>query len=191
MCERRHTKGIYTYHSLLSILISNSTSFQALLLSSHWTSISIFKTSIPLPKMFFSITILSVAFLASLSAAAPATLEERQGGSFVSVGVKYSGPGCNPADTPLGDPIFGNGNVCQPLDRFGDGAPIVSYQTLSVSAGCSGKYQLFFVIHVKLSVREVENLREYVANICGSDHLHRRELHWHCVFGSSGWMCDR
>jgi hypothetical protein len=89
--------------------------------------------------MFFLTPILSVALLAALTAAAPATLEERQGGAFVAVGVKYSGPGCNPAATPLGDPIFGNGNVCQPLDRFGTGAPIVSYQTASVSAGCSGK----------------------------------------------------
>jgi hypothetical protein len=89
--------------------------------------------------MFFSIP-LSVALLAALTAAAPATLEERQGGAFVAVGVKYSGPGCNPAATPLGDPIFGNGNICQPLDRFGTGAPIVSYQTASVSAGCSGEF---------------------------------------------------
>jgi hypothetical protein len=84
-------------------------------------------------------TTLSVAMLLALAGAAPSSLERRQGGFFVAVGTKYSGPGCNPADTPLGDPIFGNGNVCQPLDRFGDGAPIVSYETVSVSAGCSGK----------------------------------------------------
>jgi hypothetical protein len=93
--------------------------------------------------MLFSTTTVSIALLAALTAAAPATLEERQvGGYYVAVGTKYSGPGCNPADTPLGDPIFGNGNVCQPLDRFGTGAPIVSYQTVSVSAGCSGKCML-------------------------------------------------
>ncbi|OAL05596.1 hypothetical protein IQ06DRAFT_342867 [Phaeosphaeriaceae sp. SRC1lsM3a] len=80
-----------------------------------------------------------VSLLATLVAAAPASLEARQGGYYVAVGTKYSGPGCNPNSTPLGDPIFGNGNVCQPLDRFGDGAPIVSYQTVSVAAGCSGE----------------------------------------------------
>jgi hypothetical protein len=92
--------------------------------------------------MLFSIPALSIALLAALSAAAPATLETRQCGYYVAVGVKYSGPGCNPASTPLGDPIFGYGNVCQPLDRFGDGAPIVSYQTSSVTTGCSGKFSL-------------------------------------------------
>lgn len=81
----------------------------------------------------------AISLLASLVAAAPAELDARQGGYYVAVGVKYSGPGCNPNSTPLGDPIFGNGNVCQPLDRFGDGAPIVSYQTVSVAQGCSGE----------------------------------------------------
>jgi hypothetical protein len=88
--------------------------------------------------MKFTTTSFSVAMLASLALAAPSSLEARQGGFFVAVGTKFTGPGCT--GTALGDPIFGNGNVCQPLDRFGDGAPIVSYETVSVSAGCSGKF---------------------------------------------------
>jgi hypothetical protein len=91
--------------------------------------------------MLFSAITFVAAFIA-LTTAAPAAVEVRQsGGAFVSVGDKYSGPGCNPSTLIFADPIFGNGNVCQPLDRFGDGAPIVSYSTLSVSPGCSGMFK--------------------------------------------------
>jgi hypothetical protein len=91
-----------------------------------------------------SFTTLSIATLAALGAALPTTLEERQGGSYVAVGIKYSGPGCNPAANPIPDPIFGFGNVCQPLDRFGDGAPIASYSTFRANAGCSGESRQAF-----------------------------------------------
>ncbi|KAF2034605.1 hypothetical protein EK21DRAFT_56092 [Setomelanomma holmii] len=86
--------------------------------------------------MQFSISTLALALMASLSSAAPAVLEARQG-NFVSVGNKYAGPGCT--QLIFADPIFGNGNVCQDLDRSGTGTPIRSYETLSNSPGCSGK----------------------------------------------------
>jgi hypothetical protein len=95
--------------------------------------------------MLFSATTFSVAALTALAAAAPATVEVRQGGAYVSVGNKYSGPGCNPATLIFADPIFGNGNICQALDRFGDEGPIVSYSTLSVSPGCSGMFKPLYL----------------------------------------------
>jgi hypothetical protein len=85
--------------------------------------------------MFFP-TLLTLA-LASLSTAAPSLLP-RQGGYFVAVGNKYSGPGCVPQSLIFADPIFGYGNACQALDRSGTGVKIVSYSTLS-APGCSGK----------------------------------------------------
>jgi hypothetical protein len=114
--------------------------------------------------MLFSTTSLSIAMLATLAMAAPSSLESRQGGFFVAVGTKYSGPGCT--GEALGDPIFGNGNVCQPLDRFGDGAPIVSYETVSVSAGCSGKL-------ITLRNCDEDNLRcgQKIAENCDSHYL--------------------
>jgi hypothetical protein len=136
--------------------------------------------------MLFSTPALSVALLATLSAAAPAALEVRQGGYYVAVGVKYSGPGCNPASTPIGDPIFGYGNVCQPLDRFGDGAPIVSYQTSSVTTGCSGKCLLELRDLGYSSV----GYHEIMADTCGSDIVYRRGLYGYCVLSSSGRLCD-
>jgi hypothetical protein len=94
----------------------------------------------PTLNMLSSTINLSIALLTAFAAAAPAALEARQPGAvFVSVGNKYAGPGCTPQTLIFADPIFGTGNRCQPLDRFGDGAPIVSYTTLSVSQGCSGK----------------------------------------------------
>ncbi|KAL6171872.1 hypothetical protein ACJQWK_02870 [Exserohilum turcicum] len=64
-------------------------------------------------------------------------LSPRQGGAFVAVGLKYSGPGCTAPTLINADPIFGSGNVCQPLDRFNTGVAIRSYSTTSVSPGCS------------------------------------------------------
>ncbi|KAF1941866.1 hypothetical protein EJ02DRAFT_454703 [Clathrospora elynae] len=88
--------------------------------------------------MYFAATTLTTALLTALTAAAPSTLNTRQsGGDYVSVGNKYSGGGCTPSSLIFADPIFGNGNACQALDRIGGGAPIVSYSTLSVNAGCS------------------------------------------------------
>ncbi|EOA89691.1 uncharacterized protein SETTUDRAFT_64163, partial [Exserohilum turcica Et28A] len=69
-------------------------------------------------------------------------LSPRQGGAFVAVGLKYSGPGCTAPTLINADPIFGSGNVCQPLDRFNTGVAIRSYSTTSVSPGCSGKLLL-------------------------------------------------
>ncbi|KAF2876649.1 hypothetical protein BDV95DRAFT_602619 [Massariosphaeria phaeospora] len=80
-----------------------------------------------------TITALLTAF-AALASAAP-----QSGGGYVAVGYKYSGGGCTESSLIFGDPIFGNGNVCQPLDRFGDNGPIVSYKTLSASGGCTVK----------------------------------------------------
>ena len=76
-----------------------------------------------------------------LFALAVLTGVQGQGGSFVAVGNQYSGGGCTDSSLTFADPIFGNGNVCQPLDRSGTNPPIVSYKVLSVSAGCSGKSQ--------------------------------------------------
>lgn len=84
--------------------------------------------------------------LSLLAAATASPLSPRQGGAFVAVGLKYSGPGCTDSTLINADPIFGNGNVCQPLDRFDTGVPIRSYSTSRVSEGCSGKlsFSLFF-----------------------------------------------
>jgi hypothetical protein len=85
----------------------------------------------------------ALALLAAISPAAASPLEARQGGVFVAVGLKYSGPGCTASTLINPDPIFGNGNVCQPLDRFNTGVPIRSYSTSSVSEGCSGEFLVF------------------------------------------------
>jgi hypothetical protein len=93
-------------------------------------------------KTMFSTTTFSVALLVALAAAAPAELESRQsGGGYVAVGNKYSAGGCNPNSLIFADPIFGDGNACQALDRSGTGAPILSYQTLSTNANfnCNGE----------------------------------------------------
>jgi hypothetical protein len=92
-------------------------------------------------KAMFSTIAFSVATLAALAAAAPTELESRQGGGFVAVGNKYSAGGCNPNSLIFADPIFGDGNACQPLDRSGTGAPILSYETLSTNANfnCNGE----------------------------------------------------
>jgi hypothetical protein len=55
--------------------------------------------------MQFSNCALSFALLTGLSTAAPANLDARQGGSYVSVGNKYAGPGCT--QLIFADPIFG------------------------------------------------------------------------------------
>lgn len=76
------------------------------------------------------------------------TLATAQGGAFVSVGEKFSSGGCTPSSLIFADPIFGSGNVCQPLDRSGTGAAIVSYRTLSVSAGCSGTWLTVLFVYL-------------------------------------------
>lgn len=114
-----------THHRFLPQLLFNPLSFSS---SIHPIN--------PTATMQFTTPVLTL-LLAAFSTAAPTDLVERQGGVFVAVGNKYNAGGCT--GTALGDPIFGNGNVCQPLDRFGDGAPIVSYKLLSASAGCNGK----------------------------------------------------
>lgn len=81
---------------------------------------------------------IALAIFAALATAAP-SLSPRQGGTFVAVGNKYSKTGCVSSDLIFADPIFGNGNQCQPLDRSGTGPAIFSYTTTSVSAGCKGK----------------------------------------------------
>ncbi|KAH9859380.1 hypothetical protein IAQ61_011161 [Plenodomus lingam] len=88
--------------------------------------------------MMLFTTTFSIYFFAAISTAVPSTFDSRQsGGSFVSVGNKYSGPGCTDSTLIFADPIFGNGNVCQVLDRSGTNPPIISYITLSAAAGCS------------------------------------------------------
>lgn len=86
----------------------------------------------------------TTAALTLLAAVTASPLSPRQGGAFVAVGLKYSGPGCTDSTLINADPIFGNGNVCQPLDRFDTGVPIRSYSTSRVSEGCSGKFPFFF-----------------------------------------------
>ncbi|KAJ5060633.1 hypothetical protein J3E72DRAFT_428230 [Bipolaris maydis] len=76
--------------------------------------------------------------LSLLAAATASPLSPRQGGAFVAVGLKYSGPGCTDSTLINADPIFGNGNVCQPLDRFDTGVPIRSYMAIYQTADCSG-----------------------------------------------------
>lgn len=84
---------------------------------------------------------LLLAALAPLTAASPSPiLSDRQGGSFVAVGNKYSAGGCTDQSLIFADPIFGNGNVCQPLNRNEPATPVVSYKTLSTTAGCSGEF---------------------------------------------------
>ncbi|KAH7558231.1 hypothetical protein BM1_05503 [Bipolaris maydis] len=72
--------------------------------------------------------------LSLLAAATASPLSPRQGGAFVAVGLKYSGPGCTDSTLINADPIFGNGNVCQPLDRFDTGVPIRSYKATGLAA---------------------------------------------------------
>ncbi|KAF2737754.1 hypothetical protein EJ04DRAFT_430335 [Polyplosphaeria fusca] len=82
---------------------------------------------------------LSTLLTAALAAPAPApALAERQGGAFVAVGIKYATGGCS-GTNGVGDPIFGNGNACQPINRFSDEPPVVSYNATSVCSGGSGK----------------------------------------------------
>ena len=83
-------------------------------------------------------TALPIALLAALATAQP-------GGYYAVVGYKYSGPGCTPQTLINPDPIFGSGGYCQPLDRFGDGAPIVSYKASSIAEGCSCEFSISFV----------------------------------------------
>lgn len=73
-----------------------------------------------------------VPFVASLAAALP-----QSGGFFSAVGNKYSGGGCTDQSLIFADPVFGDGNVCQPLNRFEGAVPVVSYKLLSASAGCT------------------------------------------------------
>jgi hypothetical protein len=75
-------------------------------------------------------TALTTLFLATLVTA-------QSGSSYVATGNKYSGGGCNPNNLIFGDPIYVS-NGCTPLDRFGGGAAIGSYQTAFVSPGCTG-----------------------------------------------------
>jgi hypothetical protein len=86
--------------------------------------------------------IFPILALAALTTALPSP-QAGSGGQFVAVGNKYSGPGCKAQTLIFADPIFGNGNGCQALDRFGTSPPIVSYNTTSVSPGCSGKFSSF------------------------------------------------
>ena len=92
--------------------------------------------------MHFSLP--SIALFAALTSAAPSsTLTSRQiGGNYETVGNKYSAPGCTASILIFADPIFGYGNSCQALDRSGTGVAILSYMTLELYDGCSGKFPL-------------------------------------------------
>jgi hypothetical protein len=91
---------------------------------------------------------LTLTLLTSLAPASPA-LSPRQGGFFTSVGNKYSGPGCTSQSLIYADPIFGSGNFCQPLDRSGTGAPIVSYLTTQTTADCKGMLCSLCLVEVR------------------------------------------
>ncbi|KAH7108847.1 hypothetical protein B0J11DRAFT_395012, partial [Dendryphion nanum] len=77
---------------------------------------------------------LFVPLLAALAAAIP-----QQGRYYTTVGNKYTGGGCTDQALLYADPIFGNGNVCQRLNRFDDTPAVVSYKLLSAAAGCTGE----------------------------------------------------
>jgi hypothetical protein len=81
--------------------------------------------------MFIALTTL---FFATLATAVP---QAGGGSGYAAAGNKYSGGGCNPNNLIFGDPIYVSNN-CTPLDRFGGGAAIGSYQTGFVSPGCTG-----------------------------------------------------
>jgi hypothetical protein len=135
---------------------------------------------------------LHTALFAVLAAAAPSGLEARQGGFFVSVGLKYSGPGCVDSTLIFADPIFGNGNVCQPLDRSGTGTPIISYETVSVSPGCSGMFKSN--LHVKQSKVSMGKIylgyQMFSADDYNSGLIHRTKLWWHSILSACGRMCN-
>ena len=139
----------------------------------------------------------ALALLAALTSAAPSSLEARQGDSFVSVGNKYSGGGCSASTLIFADPIFGNGNVCQPLDRFGTSPPIVSYKTLSVSAGCSGEFEnaLILASFSNWSSANDEGTRDEKGGVNKTDRfascaLPDDGLYRNGVSGPRWWMCD-
>ena len=54
-------------------------------------------------------------------------------------GYKYSGGGCTDQTLINADPIFGTGNVCQPLNRNEGSPSVVSYKAYSAAAGCVGE----------------------------------------------------
>jgi hypothetical protein len=90
--------------------------------------------------MHFQPPALALGFLATLSTAAPADLEARQG-YFAAVGYKYTGGGCTDQTVTYADPIFGYGGYCQPLNRFPDAStpPITSYKLATLAEGCTGE----------------------------------------------------
>lgn len=51
----------------------------------------------------------------------------------------YSGPNCEASSLVWADPIFGDGGICQLLDRNDNTPDIISYKVLRQYPGCSGK----------------------------------------------------
>jgi hypothetical protein len=87
------------------------------------------------------ITAALLALAASFVAAAPTELESRQPGvEWHAVGNLYNAGGCTDQGLIFGDPVWGAANVCHPVDRFNDQAPVISYKPVSIDAGCSGEY---------------------------------------------------
>lgn len=95
----------------------------------------------------------SVLILAVVSAviAAPSPISPRQV-EWHAVGELYSDGGCTSQTFIFGDPIFGAANTCHPLDRNDNVPPIVSYKTVSVDAGCTGKKLLFLLMAIKSEI---------------------------------------
>jgi hypothetical protein len=83
-----------------------------------------------------------VALMVTVTSAAPTpTLTARQPGvTWGAVGNLYSGGGCTDSTLIFGDPVWGDSNVCHPVDRFGDLPPIVSYKPTEVNSGCTRTY---------------------------------------------------
>jgi hypothetical protein len=101
-------------------------------------------------NMQFQLPTLALGLLATLTAAAPADLEARQGqgGYFAASGYKYTGGGCTTQAVAGADPIFGYGGYCQLLNRFPDASttPVTSYKLAAgLKEGCTGEW--YFPVH--------------------------------------------
>ena len=101
---------------------------------------------IPLLSSFPSLLLLRLLF-PSLVDTTPLSVrgntEIQSHGSFFadnsSLGYKYSGGGCTEQTVINADPIFGTGNVCQPLNRNEGSPSVVSYKLYSAASGCTGQ----------------------------------------------------
>ncbi|KAF2179714.1 hypothetical protein K469DRAFT_716064 [Zopfia rhizophila CBS 207.26] len=66
-------------------------------------------------------------------------------GFYNTVAEIHSGPDCLESNLVWLDPIFGRGNMCQPLDRNNNTPDIISYKVTYNYEGCSGE-SVFFLL---------------------------------------------